>query len=203
MSLLPLGSTGRQCPQMLEWMRLCSHLPTAEPRLRSKHSGCASWDTQPGAPHKTVHGASTTRSEVSRARENRGAGNAFSEMKPGAGFQAGQVRGRFPPHTAPQRPPWPSLTARPQKSHLASLSWACIPPSQETVFSHSPSPGVEGGSCRPLQSHGREAGHLEADGLPQPQPLCTVDNHSRPNHPGQKVKGGDEVTGFRPVQCVV
>lgn len=137
-------------PMDAEPDRLCSYLPTPEALIRAANVQAVPLGIHGQVPLiKPVRRGSTMRSKLSRARENRGAGAAFSEMKPGAAFQASQVWGRFPPHTAPPRPPWPSLTVRPQKSHLASLSRASIPPSRERAFSHSPSPGAEGGSCRP------------------------------------------------------
>lgn len=146
---------------------------------------------------KPVRRSSTMRSKISGAHENRGAGAAFSEMKPGAGFQAGQVRGRFPPHMAPPRPPWPSLTVRPQKSHLASLSRASIPPSQEMAFSHSPRPGAEGGSCRPHP--GPRQGSRTSGSRQDLHKLSPY----MPKLPGQKVIAGDAVIGSRPLQGAV
>ena len=137
------------------------------------------------------------RSKLSRARENRGAGAAFSEMKPGARFQASQVWGRFPPHTAPRRPPWPSLTVRPQKSHLASLSRASIPPSRERAFSHSPSPGAEGGSCRPHPGPRRGSRTSGSRG-----DLHTLSPYV-PELRWAKGEGGDGVMSSRPLHGAV
>ena len=148
-ALSPLGSAGQSCPWMLEPVRLCSYLPTPKALCATNVQAVLLGIHGQVPLIKPVHRGSSMRSKLSGARENRGAGVVFSEMKPGAGFQASQVWGRFPPHAAPPRPPWPSLTGRPQKSDMASLSRASIPPSRERAFSHSLSPGAEGGSCRP------------------------------------------------------
>ena len=52
MDHLPLG-VRRWHPQMLEWMRFCSHLPTQPLICAINIPGSASWDTRPGAPNKT------------------------------------------------------------------------------------------------------------------------------------------------------
>lgn len=198
MALLPWGSAGQWCPRILEWMRLCSHHPNPKAVICATNIQAVPPGTHGQVPLiKLMRRGSTMRSKGSRARENRGAGAAFSEMKPGAGFQAGQVWGRFPPHTAPPRPPWPSLTVRPQKSHLASLSQASIPPSQEMAFSHSPSPGAEGGSCRPHPGprwESRISGSRRA--LHKLSPYV-------PKLPWAKGEGGDEVMSSRPLQGAV
>lgn len=172
-------------------MRFCSHLPTQNLSFVQQTFPAVPPGTRGQVPLiKLVLGDSAMRSEISGARENRGAGAAFQDTKPGADFQTGQVWGRFPPHTTPRRPLWPLLAERPQKSHLASLSRACIPLSPETAFSHSPGPGAEGGSGSRVQGRGGEAGHLEGDGLsPSSVPMhsgCCL---------GQKVKRSDKVTG--------
>lgn len=147
-----------------------------------------------------MHRVCTMRSKISRACGNTGEGATFSETKPGAGFQAGQVRGRFPPHTAPQRPPWPLLLRGP-RSHIWPASSGpeshrprrqCFPTARAQVWREAPA------GC--IQGLGGEAGHLEADGLSQVQSLHAVAGHSWPQRPGWKVKGGDEVTGSRPLQ---
>lgn len=170
-------------------MKLCSHLPTQNLSF-VQHTFPVPPGTHSQVPLiKPVRRGSTMRSEVSGACENRGANAAFPDRKPGAGFQAGQVQGRFPPHTVPLRPPWPLIAARPQKSHLASLSRACIPASRETAFSHSPGPGAEGGS----RSHTRASAGKQAIwkemGFPQAQSPRTVDGHSRPELPWAKGEG--------------
>lgn len=153
--------------------------------------GCASWDTRPGAPNKTRARRLHHEKGNLWGRENRGAVATFQDTKPGADFQTGQVWGRFPPHTAPQRPLWPLLAERPQKSHLASLSRACIPLSLETAFSHNPSPGAEGGS-RSLRWGSRPSGRrrLSPSSVLLHSGCC----------PGRKVKGSDKVIGCRLLQ---
>lgn len=198
LALLPLGSVGQSCPWMLEPVRLCSYLPTPKALICATNVQAVPLGIHGQVPLiKPVRRGSSMRSKLSGARENRGAGVAFSEMKPGAGFQASQVWGRFPPHAAPPRPPWPSLIVRPQKSHLASLSRASIPPSRERVFSHSPSPGAEGGSCRPRPGprQGSRTSGSRGD-------LHTLSPYV-PELPWAKGEGGDGVMSSRPLHGAV
>lgn len=84
------------------------------------------------------------------------------ETEPRAGFQAGQVQDGFPPHRAPQRPPWPSFVARSQKSHLASLWRACLLRLRR-MFSHSLNQ-VWREARSPHPGRSQEAARLEAQG---------------------------------------
>lgn len=138
------------------------------------------------------------RSELSGACENTGDGATFSETKPGAGFQAGQVRGRFPPHTAPWRPPWPRLLRGP-RSH----TW----PASSGPESHRPGrqrfPTARAqvwreGSRRPHSGPwwgSRTSGSRRA--FPKLRPYTQWLAIHGPSRPGRKVKGEDEGTGFR------
>lgn len=119
MALLLVGSTGRYYPQTMEWMKLCSHLPSPGPLACVVNIRTV--PPRPGAPNKT------RAPSLHHEKQNL---QGLWEHRRRSYVLGDKARGRFPSwpgpgqiptsHISPEAP-LASLAARPQKSHLACL----------------------------------------------------------------------------------